>query len=234
MGLNLSIKGTAKIFKIYNISRIDIEGVDIRSYDLEVKEDVVELFNIVNDFVETGEADVYEGHSEIHGVDAEDCRFVLTNGEKKEFVLDNVTLKNIKPQELLKDIKNANIGDIFFIKSFEGEALWDFDSDIDTQSVDPQKLEVGYVECLEDMDQYDVFKEGIYDLLCDTVTTDYLKYDSEKFELLDFVFHPIHIFGQLYIVKEDPLGETKVLQKVEFGGIRLAGTDLDVSDLENN
>ncbi|WP_281950572.1 hypothetical protein [Nitrosophilus kaiyonis] len=234
MGLNLSINGTAKIFKIYNLSRMEIEGIDFSAYDIEVKEDVIELMEILNEFIETGEADAYDYHQEIHGVEPENCKFKLTNSTTKEIVLDEITLKNIKPQELIKDIENANVGDLFFIKNFEGEALWDFDSDIEVENIDPQKLEIGYIECLEGLDQYDIFREGIYDLLCDTVSTDYIRYEGEKFELLDFVFHPIHIFAQLYIVKEDPLGETKVLQKVQYGGIRLAGTDLDVSDLENN
>ena len=234
MSLNLSIRGDAKLVKIYNVSRLDIEGIDLDSYDLEVKEDINELFEIVNDFVETGEADVYEGHLEIHGVDPESCKFKLFDTKEKEFVLEEATLKNIKIDDLLKDIQNANVGDIFFIKSFEGEALWDFDSDIETDEIDPKNFEIGYIDCLDGHDQYDVFKEGIYDLLCDTVSTDYIRYNGEKFELLDFVFHPVQIFAQLYVVKEDPLGETKVLQKVEFGGKRLAGTDLDVDDIENN
>jgi len=234
MSLNLTIKGDAKIVKIYNVTRLDIEGLDLNSYDLEVKEDVKELFEIVNDFVETGEADVYDMHSEIHGLDPESCRFKLYDTTQKEFVLDEAVLKNITPQELLKDVQNAQIGEIFYIKSFEGEALWDFDSDIEEKDIDPSNFEIGYIDCSYDMDQYDVFKEGVYDLICDTVNTDYIRYKKEKFELVDFVFHPNHIFGQLYIVKEDPIAQTKVLQKVEFGGVRLAGTDLDISDIENN
>jgi len=173
-------------------------------------------------------------HSEIHGINPETCKFKLTNSEEKDLFLDNITLKNIKIENLLRNIQEAEIGDIFFIKTFEGEALWDFDSDIETNSVEPQSLEVGYIDCSIEHDQYDLFREGLYDLLCDTVSTDYIRYSGEKFELLDFVFHPAHIFVQLYVVREDPIAETKFLQKVEFDGIRLAGTDLDVSDIENN
>lgn len=233
MGFHLSIRGEAKIVKIYNVTRLNIEGIDISTYNLEDREEIIEFFEIVNDFVESGEADVYEMHTEIHGVEPETCKLKITNTKEIEISLDEITLKNRKLDENLQNMLNANVGEIFFVKTFQGEALWDFDSDIDEENIEANLLELGYLDC-SFMDKYEIMREDIYDLLCDTVTTDYIRYRGEGFELLDFVFHPIHIFSELYIVKEDPILETKILQKVESGGRRLAGTDIDVDDLENN
>ncbi len=47
MSLSLSITGDAKIVKIYNVTRLDMEEIDLSSYDLEVKEDVKELLEII-------------------------------------------------------------------------------------------------------------------------------------------------------------------------------------------
>ncbi len=172
-------------------------------------------------------------HTEIQGVEPETCKLKITNSKEIEISLDEVTLKNRKLDERLEDILDAKVGEIFFVKTFQGEALWDFDSYVDEENIEANLLELGYLDC-SFMDKYEIMREDIYDLLCDTVTTDYIRYRGEGFELLDFVFHPQHTFSQLYIVKEDPILEAKILQKVESGGRRLAGTDIDVDDLENN
>lgn len=222
----LSIRGEANIIKFYNISRLEIENFDISSYDLESKEDLRELNEIVNDFIESGEADEYDIHKEIHGVDPETCELKITNGEEKILSLDDITLKNVDLEKILSDIANAGIGEVFVVRVSKGDALWDFESGIE-EDIDPTFLEIGYFDCLADnLDQYDVFRDEIYSLLCDMVSTDYLKYKGEKFELRDFVFHPAKVSSKMYIVTQDPDSGLKLLQKVEFGGEKNFDADL--------
>ena len=47
MGLNLSITGRAKMVKLYNLSRLEMESLDISRLDLEQKEDIEEFFEKV-------------------------------------------------------------------------------------------------------------------------------------------------------------------------------------------
>lgn len=114
----LSIRGEANIIKFYNISRLEIENFDISSYDLESKEDLRELNEIVNDFIESGEADEYDIHKEIHGVDPETCELKITNGEEKILSLDDITLKNVDLEKILSDIANAGIGEALRCRGF--------------------------------------------------------------------------------------------------------------------
>ncbi len=225
----VSIKGAAKVIRIYNVSRMEIEGLDVSEYDLTSAEDVKELFEIVNDFIETGEVEAFEPPIEINGVDPDECTIEI---DKKRYTSDEVTLHNENILELLRSVQEAEVGDLFFIKSFEGEGLWDFESDLTT--LEPQKLGIGYVDCSVMFDQYDILREGYLDVICDTLLPEHLFYDGAMFTLSDFVFHPAQVYGQLYVVKEDALGEVKLLQKVDFGGRLLAGTDFIVDDFEAN
>ncbi|WP_200762419.1 hypothetical protein [Nitrosophilus alvini] len=217
MSLNLSIAGRAKLVKFYNLSRLEIEGLDISQLDLEQKEDIEEFFEKVLEFTETGEAEAYEPPLEVHGCDTEICTIKLKNTEEYVLSADEITLKNIHIDEILKDIQHAKEGDIYFVKCFEGDALWDFDSDYEGE-VDPSKFKIGYIDCTIDIDQYEALSAGYYDILCDIIYTDYIEYDNSMFELVDFVFHPMKIYAQLYIVKKDPVTGLNILEKVDFGG----------------
>ena len=223
----MTIKGKTQIIKIYDVSVMELEGFNIEQFDLDSQEDVKELFEIVNDFVETGEADAIKPPLEIKGVDPDEVTIDIGG---KKFLSDELTLKNVDILELLKPIQDAPEGTLFYIRSLEGDGLWDFESE---ESIDPSKLKIGYLDCSLFFDQYDVLREGYLDLICDTLLPERLEYPA-KVEISDFVFHPVQIYGQLYVVKKDPIEEIKLLQKVDFGGRMLAGTDFIVDDFDLN
>ena len=226
---NISIKGAAKVVKFYNISRLEIEGLDIDAVDLESQEDVREFFELVNDFIESGEADAYEPPIEIHGVDPEES--VIRVDEKKLYS-DEVILKNETLLSLVTSLQEAKEGEIFYVRSLEGEGVWEFESEGEIE--EPHKLELGYVDCTVLFDQYDVMREGYLDTICDTIMPEHIAYKDQRIELSEFVLHPMQIFAQLYVVKKDPIEGVNLLQKVDFGGRMLAGTDFIVDDFEEN
>jgi hypothetical protein len=228
MASPITIKGAAKIVKFYNLTRLEIEGIDFDNYDLESKEDIRELFELVNDFVETGEADAIETPLEIQEVDAEECSIVV---DGKTYYVDELVLNNRDIVDVLSDIQEAEVGDIYYVRSLEGEGVWDIDHDIEDE-IDISKLSVDYIDCSVFFDQYDVLREGYLDILCDTIIPENLSYEDATFELLDFYFDPVQVYGQLYkVVEEDGV---KILHRIDYGGRMLAGTDFIVDDFEEN
>jgi hypothetical protein len=222
----IKIKGAAKVAKLYNVTRLEMEGVDFSEYDLESAEDVRELFETVNDFVESGEADAIEPPLEIQGVDPDESAIQI--GEKSYFS-DELTLKNIKLEELLEPIQDAEVGDIYYIRTLEGDGQWLIESE---DEVTPEDVEIGYVDCSLYFDQYDVLREGYLEVICDTVLPDRLSVKDQRVEVAEFIFDPVQIFAQLYRVVETD--GVKVLERIDYGGRVLAGTDFIVDDFEAN
>ena len=225
----IDVGGSASVIKLYNVTRLEMEGVDLEDVDLASREDVAQLFELVNDFVETGEADAIEEPIEIRGADPDEC---VIKVEGKRLLPDEITLYNVKIDDLLAPIQDAEVGDIYYIRSMFGDGEWIIESDLD--ELDISKLGIGYTDCSLYFDQYDVLREGYLELICDTILPEKIVYDGEAiFELAEFVFDPVQVWGQLYKVVEDPAG-VKVLQKIDYGGRMLAGTDFIVDDFDEN
>ncbi len=224
---SVAIRGAAKVAKIYNLTRLEIEGIDFSEFDLQNKEDVQELFERVSELVESGEADVFEPPLQIRGVDPDECTIQI---EQKTLYPDEITLRNAKITEILEDLQNAEPGDVYYILSMDGDGEWIIESDLD--HIDPKELSLDYLDCSLYFDQYDILREGYLDLICDTILPERISYKEARFELSEFNFEPMHIFGQLYEVQE--VDGLKVLQKVDFGGRMLSGTDYIVDDFEEN
>ncbi|BCD60072.1 MULTISPECIES: hypothetical protein [unclassified Nitratiruptor] len=227
--MNVSVAGKAKIVKIYNISRLEMEGIEWDAFDLESAEDVKELFEIAKEYVESAEADAIEAPEEIHCADPDESSIEI---DSKTYYTDDVILKNKNIVDLLPLIQNAKVGDIFFVVVQEGDGRWDLVADI--EHAESNEVEFGYVDCSVLFDQYDILREGYLDVLCDTLLPETLKVKDAAVELQDFVFHPVQSYGQLYVVKKDPVGDVKVLQKIDYGGRMLSGTDMIVDDFEAN
>ena len=222
----IKINGSAKVVKIYNVTRLEMEGVDIDAFDLGSKEDVRELFEIVNDFVESGEADIIEPPIEIEGADPENVTITI---EQKRYYPDELTLKNVSIEDLLQQVQESNVGDLYYIKSFEGEGEWTIESEGESSNV-----QIGYVDCSLYFDQYDVLKEGYLDSLCDTILPRKVEVEGENTEVAEFIFNPVQVWGQLYKVVEDVESGTKLLQRIDFGGRMLESADFIVDDFEEN
>ncbi len=222
----IKIKGAARVAKLYNISRLEMEGVDFSEFDLDNAEDVKELFEIVNDYIETGEADAIEPPLEIQAADPDESAIVI---EGKNYYSDEVILRNIKLDELLQPLQEAQGGDIYYVRSMEGDGEWLLESE---DEVNVEDFSIGYVDCSLYFDQYDVLREGYLELICDTLLPTKVGVKDQKVEVAEFIFDPVHIFGQLYRVV-DVYG-VKVLERIDYGGRVLAGSNFIVDDFEAN
>ncbi len=223
--MRVTLYGEARIFKIYDLSRLEAEGLDISSYDLESKEDIKELFESVNELVESGEADAYGDYTEIEGLDPENCSI---KADSARIVLDEAVLKPVEPARLLEDIGE---GRLFLVRIMEGEALWDLENELEPKRIDPQKLQIGYADCLES-DNYELLQNSLEALLCDTVLADRISYEDHDLERVDFVFRPLRIDSWLYLKRETQTGT--ILERINYGGRRLADADLDLEEMEED
>ncbi|MRI83604.1 MAG: hypothetical protein C6I00_04210 [Nitratiruptor sp.] len=224
----VKIKGAARVVKLYNMSRLELEGLEIDEYDLASYEDVRELFELVNDFVESGEADALESPLELQGADPDECTIKV--GDRTLYP-DEITLLNASIEELLAPIQEAEIGDLYYVRSMEGDGQWLIESE---EEVDPSRIAIEYVDCSIYFDQYDILREGYLDTICDTILPQRFHLGEGVVEVAEFIFDPIQVYGQLYKVVEEPTSRVKVLQKIDYGGRMLAGTDFIVDDFEAN
>ncbi|MRJ02469.1 MAG: hypothetical protein GXO19_00920 [Epsilonproteobacteria bacterium] len=224
----IMVKGSAKVVKLYNVSRLEMEGVDWDNYDMGSQEEIRELFELINDFVEGGEADALEPPLELRGVDPDDC--LIRVGEGTVYP-DEVTLFNLNITDLLHSIQEADLHDIYYIRSMEGDGQWLLEVE---GEVEREKLSLDYVDCSIYFDEYDVLREGYLDTICDTLLPERLKVGESPAQVAEFIFDPIQVYGQLYRVVEDPVSGVKVLQKIDYGGRMLAGTDFIVDDFDAN
>lgn len=235
MSLSVTINGRARIIKFYDLSRLEVEGFDLGAFDLAQREDINRIFELAQEFIESGEAEVYDKPAfEFHGLDPDECTIRVANGEELELIPDEVTLTTVSPRAILSKIERFEPGTLFFAHQLIGDATWEFDSNVEAEKIDPEKFELKIFDCFGDIDQHEGMSSGVYDILCDTILTDDMRYASKRFELLSFVFHKMQIRGQLYIVRLSRDSRIKVLEKVDIGGAVVADQEWqETLDLES-
>lgn len=220
MDLRLTIRGKARIIEFYDVSQI--MALDTSSYDLAQRADVSLLFEQISELVGSAEADQFESPLfRFHGVVPEGCEIILNNNKEHEVTLDDVTLENRSARKYLRLIECLPDRTPVFVKMSVGDALWDFDAEGEDKRIDPARLSLGYLDCSK-ISQYDAMGSGIYEILCDTVVTDGIHYDGNKFELMSFVEHDMQVFGSLFIVRETKEAGVKTLNRVDVGGKEMA------------
>ncbi len=231
MAVSLQISAESKVVKIYNLTRLKMEIFDINIDDLNEENDIDEFFDKVDEFIESGEADAISSPLEIRGIEPDeitDASLTHPNGEKSSFNIDDVELDNCSLEKYVKEIKDAKVGDIIFIRSEIGKAEWSFTASCEEETADPKNIKIGYYNCAVEMDTYQVLSESYYYYLCDTLNPDYLYYKDNKFETDEFDFDPFYIYGQLYVIKEDLQSGEKVIEYIPHEGKALLD---DMDDL---
>lgn len=217
MSLRVHIDGKAKIFRLFDLRQLLGETeIDPMAIDVADSDEVEKLYETVSEFVETGEVGAYDDMLfHMHGIDPEICEITLQNGQDHVVTLDEVTLKNQPMEKLSKTLHRFEEGEMFLVTMTTGDATWDFESDIETDRSDPAKLTMPYYDCSEEMDQEALRSTALYELLCDTVSTDGIHYGRKPLELSDFVLHPKRVYGQIFIVRRLLGSDVKVLERID-------------------
>ncbi len=217
MTITIHLEGSTEKIGIYNLDRLELEGIDNGNYDLEDREDLERYLEDVDALVESGELDALESAEVVSVLDPENLQEILLgDGSREEEALeiDAITLQNIPADRFLHLIEEAEPGEILYLRNERGEGFWDFSAEVEDEEADPSKISMGYVECSLELDTYDLLRETYYDRLCDTFLPTELRYDETPFNRDRLLFNPSFISGTLYKVVRDPETGTKVLERL--------------------
>ena len=232
MAFKLHIEAEGRKIGFYKVNRIELEGVEIdpdMDYD---KESLKELFDNLNAYAESGEFDEFDTGVAFTTFDADTATVELDadNLEEVDLSIADINLDNINVDKKLALLEKAKIGDIFFIRTEIGDAYWDFSGEGEA-NFDLEKLRLGYLDCTNSHDVYDVLREAYLDFMCDLVLPEHAYYGDEKLVLDEHVLRTNKVWGELYIVRENLPDHRKEFERIDIGGpMRL---DLDESTIIN-
>ena len=219
MACKLHIEGEGRKIGLYRLNRLEMEGLDIDVDEELEREDILELFENVNAYVESGELDLLGESQTLTTVDPEGISMTLDadNEAEVELSLDDVTLENLSVDKRLELLENAKVGDIIFVRTEVGEAYWDFSGEGEA-AFDARKLSLGYLDCTMEHDEYEVLRESYVDYLCDLVVPAEARCGDEKLELDEHVLRTQQVWGELFIVRQNLPDRRKEFEKVDLEG----------------
>ncbi|NPA27768.1 MAG: hypothetical protein GXN91_01785 [Epsilonproteobacteria bacterium] len=199
----LIVRGELDNLNFYNIST----GLKSLNPDSEYK--IEELYEVVQDLLESGELDSLVLPTEIKLASLDNVEIEIDGEiiEERDF-----NLVNREFLELI-DLSEDEEGDIYLFRHYKGEGEFSYEIDDD---FDLKKISFDYIDCSLNFDQFDVLRESYLQTFCDSIIIDSLKYDGEELEFEDFIFEPQLVRDELYIVKEDKESGVKILEKLIF------------------
>ena len=188
---------------------------------------IEELYEVVTNLVESGELDalILPVELKMASLDSLDMEI-----DEKNIDISEVKLKNSDSINLI-DLTHNKEGEVYLLRHYKGDAEVTFNIE---ESFDIAKLALGYIDCSQNYDQFDILRESYLESFCDSVVVDFVEYNEKKLEFDDFIFEPQLIKDELYIVKRDNISNTNYLEKLEVGGNRLFGTDCDIDNFDRN
>ncbi|BDY13948.1 hypothetical protein [Hydrogenimonas cancrithermarum] len=225
MAFKLHIEAEGRKIGFYKLNRLEFEGLEIDADTDFDKENITELFENINAYIESGELEELDSAQTFTTFHPDTATITLDadNLEEVEVSLDDMTLQNINVDTKLELLEKAKIGDVIFIRTEVGEAYWDISGEGEA-SFTLENVKFGYLDCSQSHNQYDVIREGYYDFLCDLVVPENAWYNDEKLEIDEHVLRTQQVYGELYIVRQELPGRTKEFERVDLGGPMLLDT----------
>jgi len=208
--------GAAKV-GLYNLDQLELEGIESDAYDLNDRDDLLRYIEDVDALVESQELDLLEAASVVVGANPEEVEVLgvsVDGGEEQEIGYDALTLKNLSPADPLGVIDRAELGEVFYLRSEEGRGIWDLVTESEESDFSPEKITMGYYDCGQGLDTYELLAESYYDYLCDTFVPAECDYAGSRFEIDNFDYKPSLISGSLYRVVLDPDSGEKTLERL--------------------
>ncbi len=230
MAFRIHIEAEGRKIGFHILNRLEMEGVEIDADTDFDQENIRELFETINDYIESGELDELGCSQTVTAFDPETATITLDadNLEEVEVSLDDLSLESVDPDRRLELLKKTKIGDVIFVRTEVGEAYWDLSGEGEAD-FSLRQVSLGYLDCTDSLDTYDVLKESHYEFLCDLVLPEEARYKGEKLELDEHVLRTRQVYGALYIVRQELPGREKVLVRVTLEEkMRLDGPDESV------
>ena len=187
---------------------------------------IEELYEVVTNLVESGELDALVSPIELKMASLDGLEIEADSA----IDITDIKLKNIDSLNLI-DLSEDEEGELYLLRHYKGDAEISFDID---ESFDISKFALGYIDCSQNYDQFDILRESYLESFCDSAVLDFVEYNDQKLEFDDFIFEPQLVKDELYIVKRDNITNINYLEKLEVGGNKLFGTDCDVDNMDRN
>ncbi len=225
MAFKLHIEAEGRKIGFYKLNRLEIEGIEI-DQDMEFdRENIQALFENINAVIESGELDELDEAQTITTFNPETARITLDadNLESVEIAIDDLTLENINVDKKLELLEKAKIGDIIFVRTEVGDAYWDISGEGEA-TFKLENVKLGYLDCSQSHDQYDVIRKSYYDFLCDLAVPADAHYNDAKLDIDEHVLRTRQVWGDLYIVRDNIPDHRKEFERVDIGGPMLLDT----------
>jgi len=220
----IALRGRGEVFSIYRIIK-DFE-VDTSKYDIGSKNDQEELYEKVEELVESGEIDAILPSFQMR-ILFKDELFIEV--EDEEYEVDEVSLETQDLKELFSSFEDLQEGEIIYLRREVGEGEFVFESNKD--DIKLNELSIAYIDC---NNYEDILQEDINEILCDSINVDSLKVANSKLEEVEGYFNPSNTIDNLYIVKYDEEANLYLLKRLDAGGTKLFDSDCYVDDFDKN
>ncbi len=195
-------------FKITFTNIGDLEEFDFNLEELNEESDIEAAFESLDEYAQSSEIDLTCDVKSLVVLNPEELKFISIESEEstKELTLDDFKLKNIPLNDIDKLIESAEIGDLLYLRVESGDISYrvEVNNNLD--------LEIGYFDCSNELNSYDLLAKDYYSNICDTILPETLL----KFGTLDeFKFEPNIIYAKLFKVIYNEELNSKVLKKLE-------------------
>jgi len=195
-------------FKITFTNIGDLEEFDFNLEELNEESDIEAAFESLDEYAQSSEIDLTCDVKSLVVLNPEELKFISIESEEstKELTLDDFKLKNIPLNDIDKLIESAEIGDLLYLRVESGDISYrvEVNNNLD--------LEIGYFDCSNELNSYDLLAKDYYSNICDTILPETLL----KFGTLDeFKFEPNIIYAKLFKVVYNEELNSKVLKKLE-------------------
>ncbi|WP_457596453.1 hypothetical protein [Hydrogenimonas sp.] len=227
MAFRLHIEAEGRKIGFYRLNRLEMEDFEIdpdAEYD---REGLLELYERIDEYVESGDLDLLGEASEVVAFDPETASITLDadNEAEVELTTDDITLQNVDVDKKLDLFEKAKVGDLIFVRTEVGEAYWDLSGEGEA-AFDASKIALGYLDCTQSHDTYEALRESYYEFLCDLVLPAEARYGDEKLSLDEHLLRTTQVWGELYVVRENLPDHRKELVRLDLGGpLELSVTD---------
>jgi hypothetical protein len=166
----ITIEGDAVRLSLSNLGSVEgIEEIDLGGSDINDAEDIREVMETIDAYAQSGELDARTDIVRYTVVSPEAITLGETKedeSEESERTLDDFELDNIATDDIAELLRNAEAGDIVYLRREEGKGLWHLCVETDEND----KLAFDYIDCAAlDLGRYDLLNEAYFAYLCDGI-----------------------------------------------------------------
>ena len=208
------IEGVISQVSISNVG--ELEEFDYNVDDLNESADIESFMQEIDAYAQSGELNATTDIKSYRVMNSEDVEYCAKSDEGKEveISLDDFKLKNQTLQPIKELLENARVGDIIYLRKEQGRGSYELSLELEDSS---GEMSLGYFDCSESLDGYDLLRESYYDVVCDTILPESITAGDSKAVVENFLFEPQLIYGELYRVITTENGE-KSLDRVALPG----------------